>query len=51
MELAISAVIVGVLIASIQRRMEMNRSPGRVRKNEQWLGVSPSEFFEKHSKD
>lgn len=51
MELAISAVVIGVLIAVVRTRTEMNNSLVRAKCDEQWLGVSPSEFFEKHSKD
>ena len=51
MELAIAAVIIGVLIAVVRARVDVDRSPVRVESNEQWLGVSPSEFFGRHSKD
>jgi len=50
MDLAISAIIVGVLIAVIRTWMDI-RTPDRIEINEEWLGISPSEFFEKHSKD
>lgn len=50
MELAFAAILIGVLIAVIRARVDVNRSPVEVKSNEQWLGVSPSEFFEKHSK-
>ena len=50
MDLAMSAIIVGVLIAVIRTWMDI-RTPDRIEINEEWLGISPSEFFEKHSKD
>jgi hypothetical protein len=51
MELAVAAVIIGVLIAVIrERRRDIDRSSLGAKRRQQWLGVSPSEFFEKHSK-